>query len=84
MGLIFLAVLISATVLYGRDLGWKMTGLFWGLFILGSVLADVGIPLVPALLHLGAALGAAIKGYSSSQLPLATLGTPSVGQKPRS
>lgn len=67
MGIIFLAVLVAATVLYGRDLGWTWTLGCWGVFFLGMLLAGLSIPFLPAIFQAGAALTAAIQGIHRSR-----------------
>ena len=73
MGLIFFGVLVASTVLYGSNMGWRWAVFFWALFFLGSFVAGMSIPALPFILQAGAAICAAIKGYTSSSLSLANI-----------
>ena len=66
MSLIFLAVLVSASLLYRKELGGRWLAGCWSIFLLGSLLAGQDIPVLPFLCHVSAALIAAVRGVTQS------------------
>lgn len=66
MGIIFLAVLLAASLLYAGALGKRWLAGCWLAFTTGSVLAGLDIAIVPFFLQSGAALAAAVRGVLAS------------------